>query len=551
MTSLVSEASSHPMNDDRRAARLGRGWKAWLAPRSRSALLLAGHAVAFAAVYLAAFSVRFDGVVPHWAWATAMATLPIVLPLKLAAVVVTRGHRGWWRHATFADMVALGEAATLGMAGPVLLSLAWHGTLPDRPLGDPAGLGGDDPGPGRGRFAGGLGPRVASAPARRARGQARPDRRRGRGGRGPRAQDSGLGGAGDAGRRLSSTPTRRTSGAPWGASPCSGRPADVLAVAGTHGVETVFAPTPCDPGLDDPGTGGGLRGVGGPGAGGPRRRCAAERAPDGPAPRRRHPRPAAARAGPARRRRRSAGSCGAGSCWSRARPGASAREICRQVLAFRPGAPGPARPLRERPLLPRARAGRHVAGRRAGPLHRQHPPTAARLRRRSTEHRPAVVFHAAAHKHVPMMEANPGEAVKNNVFGTRTLVDEAVRAGRRGVRDDLDRQGRQPDERHGGLQAPGRDVRAVALAAQSTTRLVTVRFGNVLGSTGSVVPIFKEQIRRRRPGDGHAPRDDPLLHDDPRGRPARPPGRGAGTRRARSSCSTWASRSRSSTWPAT
>ena len=97
-----------------------------------------------------------------------------------------------------------------------------------------------------------------------------------------------------------------------------------------------------------------------------------------------------------------------------------------------------------------------------------------------------------------MMEANPGEAVKNNVLGTRNLVDEADPRRGRGVRDDLDRQGGQPDQRHGGLQAAGRDVRPGAVGATSPTRLVTVRFGNVLGSNGSVVPIFKEQIRRRR-----------------------------------------------------
>ena len=98
-----------------------------------------------------------------------------------------------------------------------------------------------------------------------------------------------------------------------------------------------------------------------------------------------------------------------------------------------------------------------------------------------------------------MMEANPGEAVKNNVFGTRTLVDEAVRAGRRGVRDDLHRQGREPDERHGGHQARWPRCTSRRSRPGPPTRLVTVRFGNVLGSNGSVVPIFKEQIRRGGP----------------------------------------------------
>ena len=54
---------------------------------------------------------------------------------------------------------------------------------------------------------------------------------------------------------------------------------------------------------------------------------------------------------------------------------------------------------------------------------------ASRLRAAFEEYQPHVILHAAAHKHVPLMEANPGEAIKNNVIGTRTLVDEAVRSG--------------------------------------------------------------------------------------------------------------------------
>ena len=82
----------------------------------------------------------------------------------------------------------------------------------------------------------------------------------------------------------------------------------------------------------------------------------------------------------------------------------------------------------------------------------------ARIRRIFDAYRPHVVLHAAAHKHVPMMEANPAEAIKNNILGTGTLGELAAAERRRGLRDDLDRQGRQPDVGHGRHEA-GRGAR--------------------------------------------------------------------------------------------
>ena len=132
-----------------------------------------------------------------------------------------------------------------------------------------------------------------------------------------------------------------------------------------------------------------------------------------------------------------------------------------------------------------------------------------RMRQVFERYRPAVVFHAAAYKHVPLIEANPLESVRNNVLGTRVVADVAIEFGaERFVLISTDKA-LNPHSVYGqsktlcewivGSHGERDDV---------STRFVAVRFGNVLNSTGSVIPLFRRQIERGRAGDGHRRGDD-------------------------------------------
>ena len=130
-----------------------------------------------------------------------------------------------------------------------------------------------------------------------------------------------------------------------------------------------------------------------------------------------------------------------------------------------------------------------------------------------SEYRPEYVFHAAAYKHVPMMEDNPTEAVQNNIHGTRVIADLALKYGtKKFVMISTDKAVNPTNVMGCSTRlceiycqslikaiAEGSLKFETANGKKPETQFVTTRFGNVLGSNGSVIPIFKEQIRKGGP----------------------------------------------------
>ena len=177
--------------------------------------------------------------------------------------------------------------------------------------------------------------------------------------------------------------------------------------------------------------------------------------------------------------------------------GSIGSELCRQALHFRPG---------KLLLVDQSENGLYFIEREL----RQRFPHAnispvvcditdkERLDAVFRRYRPHVVLHAAAHKHVPMMEANSPEAVKNNVFGTIAVADAAHAFGAETFVMISTDKAVNPTSIMGATKRVA-EMALQARAATSTTRYVTVRFGNVLGSTGSVVPLFRDQIAKGGP----------------------------------------------------
>jgi FlaA1/EpsC-like NDP-sugar epimerase len=177
--------------------------------------------------------------------------------------------------------------------------------------------------------------------------------------------------------------------------------------------------------------------------------------------------------------------------------GSIGRELARQIARF-----GPERLI----LLERAESALFDAHRELAELWPTVPITPVvgdvcnrwQVARTLSTLRPEVIFHAAAHKHVPLMEENSAEAVHNNVFGTLTLGQEAIAFGV-GVFVLVSTDKAVRPSSIMGASKRLAEIVCQDLAVRGRGRFMAVRFGNVLGSTGSVVPIFREQIARGGP----------------------------------------------------
>ncbi|HAD05073.1 MAG: hypothetical protein A2091_12660 [Desulfuromonadales bacterium GWD2_61_12] len=177
--------------------------------------------------------------------------------------------------------------------------------------------------------------------------------------------------------------------------------------------------------------------------------------------------------------------------------GSIGSEICRQVLNFSPAGIV----LLDSAETPLFNVERELHARSAGVVL---TPSLSdirdeqKIRQIFARHRPEVVFHAAAYKHVPMLESHPYEAISNNVMGTRILANAAHAAGvSRFVMVSTDKAVNPTNVM--GASKRAAEIYVQYLARRSATNFITVRFGNVLGSNGSVIPVFRDQIEQGGP----------------------------------------------------
>ena len=174
--------------------------------------------------------------------------------------------------------------------------------------------------------------------------------------------------------------------------------------------------------------------------------------------------------------------------------GSIGRQLCLQVLEFEPSELVCV-DMGENPLF---YLQQEIGG--SGPcyFHCCSVTNRSRMDRLFSRHRPEIIFHAAAHKHVPLMEDNIDEVIMNNVGGTKNVADMADKHGTDTFVFISTDKAVKPENVMGWTKRAG-EVYIQRFNGESSTRFLSVRFGNVLGSTGSVVPIFKKQIENGGP----------------------------------------------------